>query len=144
MKAWTLLVAVGCGDGKRESPSTNDEACAEQVVYADADGDGFGDPFAALRSCDPPDTHVDNRTDCDDENPDEFPGQIWFRRPRWHRDASASLNRRNRLRLALPMTRPRRRPQWPRGPQNHLHRRRDSTRLRGTVNHLHRHNLPPP
>jgi len=79
MKAWTLLVAVGCGDGKRESPSTNDEACAEQVVYADADGDGFGDPFAALRSCDPPDTHVDNRTDCDDENPDEFPGQIWFR-----------------------------------------------------------------
>jgi hypothetical protein len=34
--------------------------------YADADGDGWGDPDGALDDCDPPDGFVDNAGDCDD------------------------------------------------------------------------------
>ena len=34
--------------------------------YADADGDGYGDPAATTRACDPPAGTVTNATDCDD------------------------------------------------------------------------------
>ena len=44
--------------------------------FTDADGDGFGDPDAPLESCDPPDGFVEDDTDCDDGDPDTFPGGI--------------------------------------------------------------------
>jgi hypothetical protein len=46
----------------------------EQVFYADADADGFGDADAAVAACQAPSGHVMDNTDCNDEdaaaNPD--------------------------------------------------------------------------
>ena len=43
------------------------------VFYADADQDGFGDPDAALETCDPPTGYVDNDDDCDDSSREANP-----------------------------------------------------------------------
>jgi len=45
-----------------------------QGRFADADGDGFGDPLAALPGCDEDEGVVFNALDCDDTNPDILPG----------------------------------------------------------------------
>jgi len=42
--------------------------------YADADGDGYGDPRDALTACAPPEGRVSNRDDCDDTDRDIRPG----------------------------------------------------------------------
>jgi hypothetical protein len=44
------------------------------VFYADADGDGFGDPGAATEACAEPEGHVANGTDCADDDSTVFPG----------------------------------------------------------------------
>ena len=44
------------------------------TYYADADGDGFGDPDAAVVACDPPDGYSDNGDDCDDTAATAYPG----------------------------------------------------------------------
>ena len=45
-----------------------------ELYYADADGDGFGDPDSELRSCDQPDDWVTNGDDCDDDAASVHPG----------------------------------------------------------------------
>ena len=40
----------------------------EELWYADADGDGFGNPDNTLESCDPGEGWVTDATDCDDSN----------------------------------------------------------------------------
>ncbi len=52
----------------------DDGATDLQTWYADADGDGFGDPDATARSCSPPAGHVADATDCDDADAGVFPG----------------------------------------------------------------------
>ncbi len=42
--------------------------------YADADGDGFGDPDAATTGCERPEGYVSDATDCDDAEPSAWPG----------------------------------------------------------------------
>lgn len=42
--------------------------------YADADGDGFGDPASSLVQCDQPEGYVLDATDCDDSDDSVFPG----------------------------------------------------------------------
>ena len=42
--------------------------------YADADGDGFGDPSAAVTGCMAPTGYVDNDADCDDSSAAIYPG----------------------------------------------------------------------
>ena len=42
--------------------------------YADADGDGYGDPDSAYETCDPPAGYVVDNTDCDDTEDAAYPG----------------------------------------------------------------------
>ncbi len=46
------------------------------VWYLDADGDGYGDRAGQVSQhrCDPPPGYADNATDCDDSQPDVYPG----------------------------------------------------------------------
>ena len=44
------------------------------TFYADADRDGFGDPDDGVESCDAPAGRVTSAIDCDDTNPNAYPG----------------------------------------------------------------------
>ncbi len=46
------------------------------TYYADADGDGFGDPDSPVEACDLPDGAVPNASDCDDAEADSYPGNV--------------------------------------------------------------------
>ncbi|MCW5898774.1 MAG: T9SS type A sorting domain-containing protein [Flavobacteriales bacterium] len=46
----------------------------EQLFFADADGDGFGDPEVFVFACEQPEGHVDNNGDCDDADDTIYPG----------------------------------------------------------------------
>lgn len=83
---FTVYTWFGCADAEKTSESEDtalngpdEDPCTPQIWFFDADGDGFGDPYTAIESCNSPDDHVENNTDCDDENPNEFPGQVWYR-----------------------------------------------------------------
>ena len=55
--------------------------CCPQFVtcYLDNDNDGFGDPSVSQVECQTCSTgYVTDNTDCDDNDPAEFPGQIWY------------------------------------------------------------------
>ena len=86
-----VLLLVACGGS--DEPTDDAKPCEEGVFYADADGDGYGDPFAGTAACEVPEGHVDNRDDCDDEDADEYPGKVWHRDVDGdgYGDASASL-----------------------------------------------------
>jgi hypothetical protein len=43
--------------------------------YEDSDGDGFGNPEVEFIGCNPPIGYVDNALDCNDGNPEIYPGQ---------------------------------------------------------------------
>jgi len=45
-----------------------------ETWYADADGDGFGDPETSVESCERPSDFVSDATDCDDTEPQDHPG----------------------------------------------------------------------
>lgn len=49
-----------------------------QTYYADADGDGFGDPAVSTTDCIAHNGYVLDNTDCDDTDAEEFPGAIWY------------------------------------------------------------------
>ncbi len=42
--------------------------------YADTDGDGFGDPEVTVMDCSLPEGYVDNSDDCNDNDPNIYPG----------------------------------------------------------------------
>ena len=42
--------------------------------YADGDGDGYGDPAVTVEACDLPTGYVADDSDCDDADPDAYPG----------------------------------------------------------------------
>ncbi len=50
-----------------------DEAATTTGLYADDDGDGFGDPSRPITACPPPTGAATEATDCDDANPDVHP-----------------------------------------------------------------------
>ena len=55
------------------------EICIENVYFADTDGDGFGDPNNSMPGgTTPPSGYVTDSTDCDDSDPNEYPGQTWY------------------------------------------------------------------
>ena len=51
-----------------------DEGVTSQTWYADADGDGYGDPLVSQTSCSPPAGYVLNGNDCDDTEGTINPG----------------------------------------------------------------------
>jgi hypothetical protein len=56
---------AGCDDG----------TCAYITHYLDADGDGYGNSSVTGQYCNfPPGNYVLNNTDCDDSNPNKYPG----------------------------------------------------------------------
>ena len=57
-------------DGTVDNPDAGDA----DTWYADADGDGFGDPLVSLEACTPPSAYVADASDCDDADPQVAPG----------------------------------------------------------------------
>ncbi|MCB9764470.1 MAG: FG-GAP repeat protein [Alphaproteobacteria bacterium] len=57
-------------DGATDGPDAIDPS----TWYADADGDGYGDPDAATLACDAPAGHIADASDCDDADPAVNPG----------------------------------------------------------------------
>ncbi len=53
----------------------DDATAADPTTWhVDADGDGYGDAAFPLTQCDRPEGYVSGDTDCDDTNPDAYPG----------------------------------------------------------------------
>jgi hypothetical protein len=50
------------------------DAVDASTWFADADTDGYGDSGVSALACDQPSGHVDDDGDCDDADPDQFPG----------------------------------------------------------------------
>jgi len=46
------------------------------TLYADLDGDGFGNPSSSIQSCNTPIGYVANSEDCDDQNASIYPGAM--------------------------------------------------------------------
>ncbi len=63
----------GPTDGEAPPDDTAPIGC-DTLWYADADGDGFGDPEVAFTACEPPGREVQNGDDCDDQNAAAYPG----------------------------------------------------------------------
>ena len=75
-----LFADFGVGNGSAVYDNLrvrNLDGCVEQrYYYADADGDGFGDPAISRFQCVRPRGFVLDNTDCDDTNPFSFPGNV--------------------------------------------------------------------
>ncbi len=54
------------------------DAIGQQTVYADADGDGFGDAAVSQNTCSNIVGYVSNSDDCEDTDATQFPGQVWY------------------------------------------------------------------
>ncbi len=77
-----VLNACGtCGPVPEEICDGTDNDCdgevdegVTSVFFADSDGDGYGDASAPTLACEPPQGFVEDDQDCDDSNPDVYPG----------------------------------------------------------------------
>jgi hypothetical protein len=58
-------------DVEDDTSQPDTDTCTPQVFFVDDDGDGYG---VAVEQCDKPPNTVDEGGDCDDANPDVFPG----------------------------------------------------------------------
>ncbi len=67
-----LLGDSGVDDSGAECPGGGEAT----VFYADADGDGHGDPGVFLEACEAPPDHVAGADDCDDGDAAAFPGAV--------------------------------------------------------------------
>ena len=71
---WTLTVI----DVYEDAGVLNDWSIAfpsiPLTLYADLDGDGFGNPASSIQACNSPVGYVANSEDCDDQNPSIHPG----------------------------------------------------------------------
>ncbi|MEC8423396.1 MAG: MopE-related protein, partial [Myxococcota bacterium] len=50
------------------------DECGGNTFYADADGDGYGDPATGIDACFAPEGFVTDNNDCDDADANHFPG----------------------------------------------------------------------
>jgi hypothetical protein len=67
-----------CGDGIDQDCNGVDPACSagkgKKYYYRDADSDTYGDPNDVVVAKNPPEGYVNNNVDCDDTDPDTYPG----------------------------------------------------------------------
>jgi hypothetical protein len=63
-------------DGVDQNCDGNIDEGLESVWYADADGDGFGDPSNVLTACTQVSGYLSDSSDCDDTRADIFPGAL--------------------------------------------------------------------
>jgi len=56
----------------------DENASDADTWYADADGDGYGDPDTSTTGCEGATGYVDDATDCDDTDASVNPGLIWY------------------------------------------------------------------
>ena len=61
-------------DGLADDADDSVDSAGLGTWYADSDGDGYGDAEAVVEGCDEPSGVVDDDSDCDDTDPDAFPG----------------------------------------------------------------------
>jgi hypothetical protein len=66
-----------CDGIDNDCDGSTDEG-VQTTYYADVDQDGFGNPSSSTQACVQPGGYVTNNTDCDDNDPLEKPGQVWF------------------------------------------------------------------
>jgi len=65
---------LGAGYGQTEDYSLNVTVCTPLTWYADADGDGYGNPNVSVSACNAPANYVADNTDCDDNQVAIHPG----------------------------------------------------------------------
>jgi parallel beta-helix repeat protein len=84
----TCGTEIDCDDNDPDRYPGNPEVCdykdnncdgqtdegVKNTYYADSDGDSYGDPNITLEDCTVPSGYVIDNTDCDDTDPDRYPG----------------------------------------------------------------------
>ncbi len=68
--------AVEICNGVDDNCDGNIDEGVQLTFYADADGDGYGDPTVFENACSPSPGYVADNTDCDDTNPAVNPGAV--------------------------------------------------------------------
>ena len=63
-----------CDGQDNDCDGTTDEGVKAPTLYADDDGDGFGDSSVSVQTCPPPAGFVSSSDDCDDDDPTVYPG----------------------------------------------------------------------
>ena len=79
-----MIALYGCAgekgtmrsDGRSDSTAADCAGEAARPAYADADGDGFGDPADMVLLCSAEEGRVDNDGDCNDDDPDQHPDAV--------------------------------------------------------------------
>lgn len=56
-----------------------DQCVVKNIYYRDVDGDGYGNKHKKIKECTQPEGYVADKTDCDDKDPNEYPGQVWYK-----------------------------------------------------------------
>lgn len=70
-----LLACTGLF-GEADTGASGDGDCANTVFFRDQDGDGFGAKGSTETGCEAPNGYADNSDDCDDQDPDVYPGAV--------------------------------------------------------------------
>jgi MYXO-CTERM domain-containing protein len=77
-----------CDDVDNDCDGAIDEDAVDVLeFFADGDGDGFGDAESAVWACSTPEGHVEDDSDCDDDDDSAYPGA-----PGWTIDCEAIVN----------------------------------------------------
>jgi len=69
-ESWLGAPQVTC----TTTPASPTSVTLGMTLYLDRDGDGFGDPLSAIQGCGAFTGAVTDATDCDDGNPEAYPG----------------------------------------------------------------------